>query len=134
MTQLFEASNLILLTRRGSNFYHQAQGKYAVCVLGDPAKETKKANEHVLPSSDEAKLAKDVENLVKENPASTVLVDNATELIYTLGFEKVFSFLHKMADVVSTYEDSSVVVLINKKAHEPRMIEAVGNISNRFID
>lgn len=134
MSQLFEASNLILLTRRGSNFYHQAQGKYAICVLGDPAKETKKANEHVLPSSDEAKLAKAVENLVKENPASTVLVDNATELIYTLGFEKVFSLLRKMADVVSTYEDSSVVVLINKKAHEPRMIEAVGNISNKFID
>lgn len=63
-----------------------------------------------------------------------MLVDNATELIYMLGFEKVFSLLRKMADVISTYEDSSVVVLINKKAHEPHVIEAVGNISNKFID
>jgi hypothetical protein len=71
---------------------------------------------------------------VRENPASTVLVDNATELIYTLGFEQVFSLLRKLTDMVSTYEASSVVILINKKAHEPHVIEAVSNISNIFID
>jgi hypothetical protein len=133
MSQIFEAPKLILPTRRGSNFYHQAQGKYAVCVLGDPAQDGEKAGERVVPSADEAKLGQAVEELVRENPASTVLVDNATEPIYTLGFEKVFSLLRKMADVMA-YEDSSVVVLINKKAHEPRMIEAIGNISNKFID
>lgn len=134
MNQLFESPRLVLLTRRGSNFYHQAQGKYAVCVLGDPAQAGKKADERVLPSDDDAGLAQAVENLVRENPASTVLLDNATELIYTLGFDRVFSLLRKLAGVVSTYEDASVVVLINKKAHEPRMIEAVSNISNAFID
>jgi len=134
MNQLFESPRLVLLTRRGSNFYHQAQGKYAVCVLGDPAQNGKKADERVLPSDDDARLAQSVEKLVRENPASTVLLDNATELIYTLGFDRVFSLLRRLAGVVSTYEDASVVVLINKKAHEPRMIEAVSNISNAFID
>lgn len=60
-------------------------------------------------------------------------MDNATELIYTLGFDRVFSLLGRLAGVVSTYEDASAVVLINKKAHEPRMIEVVSNISNTFI-
>lgn len=134
MNQLFESPKLVLLTRRGSNFYHQARGKYAVCVLGDPAQNGRKADERVVPSDDEADLAQAVEDLVRENPASTVLLDNATELIYTLGFDRVFSLLRRLAGVVSTYEDASVVVLINKKAHEPRMIEAVSNISNTFID
>jgi len=39
-----------------------------------------------------------------------------------------------LAEVVSTYEGSSIVVLINKKAHGPRVIEAVSNISNTLID
>jgi hypothetical protein len=132
--QLFEASNLILLTRKGSNFYRQAQGKYAVYVLGDGGKKGSKPNNHVVPSSDEAKLVQAVEELVHQSPSSPLLVDNATELIYTLGFERVFSFLRRVAEVVSTYEDSSVVILINKNAHEPRVIEPVGNISNVFID
>lgn len=56
MSQIFEAPKLILLTRRGCNFYHQAQGKYAVCVLGDPAQDGKKTGERVVPSADETKL------------------------------------------------------------------------------
>lgn len=133
LSQLFEASNLILVTRRGSNFYHQVQGKYAVCVLGDTAKECK-PGERVLPAGDEVGLARGLEELVNENTASTLLIDNATELIYTLGFDTTFGLLRKLAEVVSTYEDSSVVVLINKKAHEPRMTEALSNVSNMFID
>jgi hypothetical protein len=132
--QLFEASSLVLLTRKGSNFYRQAQGKYTVYVLGDGNLKGSKAGEHIIPATDETKLAQAVEELVRESPTSTLLVDNATELIYTLGFERVFSFLRRVAEVVSTYEDSSVVVIINKKAHEPRVIEAIGNISNVFID
>ena len=132
--QLFETSDPILLTRKGSNLYRQARDKYTVHVFGGGNKQGGRANDHVMPSGDELKLAKAIEDLVRENPASTVLVDNATELIYTLGFEKVFSLLRKLTDVVSTYEDASVVVLINKKAHEPRVIEAVSNISNTFID
>lgn len=131
--QLFDTSNLILLTRKGSNFYRQARDKYTVCVLGDENQKNSKADERVVPSGDETKLAQAIENLVSENPASTILLDNATELIFTLGFG-VFSLLRRLAGVVSTYEDSSMVVLINKKAHESRMIEAVSNISNTFID
>lgn len=88
-------------------------------MLDDPTQDGKKADERIVPSADEAKLARAVEELVRENPASTVLVDNITLLFYTLEFEKVFSLLRKMTDVVSTYEASSVVVLINKKAPEP---------------
>lgn len=69
MNQLFESPKLVLLTRRGSNFYHQAQGKYTVYVLGDPTRDGKKADERVLPSGDDTRLAQAVEELVRENPA-----------------------------------------------------------------
>ncbi len=36
--------------------------------------------------------------------------------------------------MASTYEDSRVVVLINKKVHDPRMMQAASKISNTFID
>lgn len=133
LSRLFETSKLILVTRRGSNLYHTAQGKSDVCVLGDPEKENK-TGEHVIPAGDEVLLAQAIEDLIKENSSSTLLIDNATELIYTLGFDRTFALLRRLAEVVSTYEDSGIVVLLNKKAHEQRIVEALSNISNILID
>jgi hypothetical protein len=35
---------------------------------------------------------------------------------------------------VASHEGASVVVLVNKKAHEPRVIEAIGSVANEFVD
>jgi hypothetical protein len=35
---------------------------------------------------------------------------------------------------VSSYEGAGAVVLMNKKAHETRMVEAITNIANESID
>lgn len=131
MDALFANPNLIVLTRKGSNIYNRAPGRALVWVLAQDGSE---ADARAVPSADEATIAESIQEIIKENPSTTVLVDSATELIYTLGFERVFSLLRRVSESVSSYEDSSVVVLINKKAHEQRIIEALGSVANEFVD
>jgi hypothetical protein len=132
LDSIFEEKNLVVLTRKGSNVYHRAQGQSTVYVLAQSAPPG--AKEPSIPLLDEARLAQAIEGIMRENPSAIVLVDSATELIYTLGFEQVFSFLRKISEAVSSYENSGVVILINKKAHEPRVIEALGNVANELVD
>jgi hypothetical protein len=84
--------------------------------------------------ADEDKLAAAIEAMIKENKSATVLLDSATELVYTLGFERVFTLLRRLSEAVSSQEGAGVVVLVNKKAHEPRIMEAMGNVANEFVD
>ena len=101
-----------------------------VYVLGQDAS----GKERAIPSANEGELARAIEAVMKENPSATVLVDSATELVYTLGFERVFALLRSLSEDVSSHEGASVVVLVNKKAHESRVIEAIGSVANEFID
>jgi hypothetical protein len=131
LDRLFSSKNLVVLTRKGSNIYHRAQGKaVTVYVLGQDAS----GKERAIPSANEGELARAIEAVMKENPSATVLVDSATELVYTLGFERVFALLRSLSEDVSSHEGASVVVLVNKKAHESRVIEAIGSVANEFID
>lgn len=133
-------NHLVVLTRRGSNIYHRAQREgraTTMYVLGDPAGGNGNGDgagkERAVPTADEGALAQVIERALRENPSATVLVDNATELVYTLGFERAFALLRRAASAVSSYEGASIVVLVNKKAHEPRIIEAIGSVANELV-
>lgn len=131
LDRLFSGKDLVVLTRRGSNIYHKAQGKAAaVYVLGQDAS----GKERAISFANEGELARAIEGLMKENPSATVLVDSATELVYTLGFERVFALLRSLSEAVSSHEGASIVVLVNKKAHEPWVIEALSSVANEFVD
>jgi hypothetical protein len=129
---LLSGNGTVVLTRRGSNVYRRAKGKATLCVLAQSAEA--RDGERVIPTDSEEKIAREIESLIKQNPDSTVLIDSATELIYTLGFEKAFSLLRRVSEAVSSYEGAGAVVLMNKKAHETRMVEAITNIANESID
>lgn len=145
LDELFGAgqnNRLVVLTRRGSNIYHRAQreGRAAatVYVMADPSAGNgdgygSAGKERVVPAVDEGALAQAIERALRENPSATVLVDNATELIYTLGFERAFALLRRASSAVSSYEGASIVVLVNKNAHEPRIIEAIGSVANDLV-
>lgn len=131
LDRLFSSKDLVVLTRKGSNIYHRAQGKtVAVYLLGQDAA----GKERAIPSANEGELARAIETVMKENQSAIVLVDSATELIYTLGFERVFALMRSLSEAVSSHEGASVVVLVNKKAHESRIIEAISSIANEFVD
>ncbi|WP_415280786.1 hypothetical protein [Candidatus Nitrososphaera sp. FF02] len=134
LDDLLAGNGTVVLTRRGSNVYRRAKGKTALCVLAQSAGPEGRNGERVIPTDNEDRMAKEIESIIKENPELTVVIDSATELIYTLGFEKAFSLLRRVSEAVSSYEGAGAVVLMNKKAHEPRMVEAIANISNESID
>ncbi len=134
LDELLSGNGTIVLTRRGSNVYLRAKGKTTVCVLAQSAGPEGKSGERVIQTDSEEKIAREIESLIKENPNSTMLIDSATELIYTLGFEKAFTLLRRVSEAVSSYEGAGAVVLMNKKAHESRMVEAITNIANESID
>lgn len=133
LDELLSGNGTIVLTRRGSNIYRKAKGKTVVCVLAQSAG-PEVNGEHVIPTDSEEKIAREIEALIKQHPDSTMVIDSATELIYTLGFEKAFSLLRRVSEAVSSYEGAGAVVLMNKKAHETRMVEAITNIANESID
>lgn len=134
LEELLSGNSTIVLTRRGSNVYRRAKGKTTVCVLAQSAGPENKNGERVILTDSEEKIAREIESLIKENPDSAVLIDSATELIYTLGFDKAFSLLRRVSEAVSSYEGAGAVVLMNKKAHESRMVEAITNIANESVD
>lgn len=152
LESLLASPDVIVLTRRGSNVYRAAtasaaaaQGKPKLYILQSSAGSEGRRNnnnnnggssERVIPSDNEDKMVQEIESIVRENPGSTILIDSATEIIYTLGFEKAFSLLRRVSESVSSFEDEGVgaVVLVNAKAHEPRIMEAISNIANDFID
>ncbi len=134
LDELLSGNGTIVVTRRGSNVYRRAKGKTVVCVLAQSSGSENRNGERVIPADSEEKIARELESLIKQNPNSTMLIDSATELIYTLGFEKAFSLLRRVSEAVSSYEGAGAVVLMNKKAHESRMVEAITNIANESID
>ena len=131
LDRLFSGNDLVVLTRKGSNIYHRAQGRaMAVYVRWHDVS----GKDRAIPFANEGELAGAIETVMKENPSATMLVDSATELVYTLGFERVFALLRSLSEAVASHEGASVVVLVNKKAHEPRVIEAIGSVANEFVD
>jgi hypothetical protein len=145
LEDLLASPNTIVLTRKGSNIYYRItaqDNKSRLYILQSSAAASsiegsssiKNNSDHVIPSDNEEKIVHEIESMIRKNPGSTILIDSATELIYTLGFEKAFSLLRRVSEVVSSYEGAGAVVLVNAKAHEPRIMEAISNIANDFVD
>ncbi|MEO9363739.1 MAG: MCP four helix bundle domain-containing protein [Nitrososphaera sp.] len=131
---LLASPDAIVLTRKGSNVYRAAKGKLYIFQPAGAASGGRNGSERVIPSDNEDRMAGEIESIIRGNPGATVLIDSATELIYTLGFEKAFSLLRRVSEAVSSYEGAGAVVLVNAKAHEPRIMEAIGNIANDYVD
>jgi hypothetical protein len=136
LEELLASPNAIVLTRKGSNIYRAARDRSRLYILQSAGGgiESRNGSEKVIPSDNEDRMAREIESIIRENPGSTVLIDSATELIYTLGFEKAFSLLRRVSEAVSSYDGAGAAVVVNAKAHEPRIMEAIGNIANEFVD
>lgn len=134
LEELLASPDTLVLTRKGSNVYRAAKGKLYIFQPAGGVKEGRNGSERVIPSDSEDGIAGKIESIIRENPGATVLIDSATELIYTLGFEKAFSLMRRVSEAVSSYEGAGAVVLVNAKAHEPRIMEAIGNIANDYVD
>lgn len=132
-------NSLVVMTRRGSNLYYKTRNKEGaqVYVLSASAQSPLHTSEEgllVISLNQTPILLEAVRRTLEENPSATVILDNATEIIHTLGFEKAFSLLRSIAEVASSYSKSHIVVLINVRAHERNQVESIANIANIFIE
>lgn len=132
-------NSLVVMTRRGSNLYYKTRNKEGaqVYVLSASAQSPLHTSEEgllVISLNQTPILLEAVRRTLEENPSATIILDNATEIIHTLGFEKAFSLLRSIAEVASSYSKSHIVVLINVRAHERNQVESIANIANIFIE
>ena len=132
-------NSLVVMTRRGSNLYYRTRSKEGaqVYILSGSAQSPLHTSEEgllVISLNQTPILLEAVRRTLEENPSATIILDNATEIIHTLGFEKAFSLLRSIAEVASSYPKSHVVVLMNIRAHERNEVESLANIANIFIE
>lgn len=138
-TTITDKNSLVVMTRKGSNLYYRVRNKAGalIYILSASAQSPLHTSEEgllVISLSQTPILLEATRRTLEENPSATIILDNATEFIHTLGFEKAFSLLRSISEVASSYPRSHIVVLINTRAHERSAIESIANIANVFIE
>jgi hypothetical protein len=138
-TTITDKNSLVVMTRKGSNLYYRVRNTAGalIYILSASAQSPLHTSEEgllVISLSQTPILLEATRRTLEENPSATIILDNATEFIHTLGFEKAFSLLRSISEVASSYPRSHIVVLINTRAHERSALESIANIANVFIE
>ena len=131
-------NHLAVITRAGSNLYHIVRGRKNTVIyllsVSTMAPITKSAEGLVVISlTNAALIAESVRRTLEEHPSSTIIFDNVTEFINTIGFQKVHSFIQTLSEIVQPYPNSRIILLVNKNAHQPTEIESIANTVNIFV-
>lgn len=134
-----DKNSLVVMTRRGSNLFYKVKNRPGVLIyiLSASAQSPLHTSEEgllVISINQTSILLEAARRTLEENPSATVILDNATEFIHSIGFEKAFSLLRNISELASSYPRSHIVVLINTRAHERSAVESIANIANVFIE
>jgi hypothetical protein len=129
---------LVLITRAGSNLHqeiqHRGNAEIYLLSMSTLAPITKSAEGLVVISlTQTALIVEAVRRTLEKNPLSTVIFDNLTQLVNTIGFEKTYALIHTLFDVVPPYPNARIVFLVNKNAHKPHEIQSIANMFNVFV-
>lgn len=134
----YPKNRLVVITRAGSNLYHKVLGRtnseiYLLSV-STMAPISKSADGLVVISlTNTALIAESVRRTLEENPSSTIIFDNVTEFINTVGFQKMYSFIRMLAETASSYPNARIILLINTNAHPLTEIQSIANAVNVFV-
>jgi hypothetical protein len=130
-------NNLVLITKRTSNLYLRGRSAgAAMYILSSSAQDPITTSEDgllVISIGQTSLILEAIKRTLRENPSSVIVLDNLTELIYKIGFAKVFSLVQSISDEVSQYSHSRILILINENAHPRGEVEAIATICNAFI-
>lgn len=129
--------NLVLITKRSSNLYPLGKSAGATLyVLSSSSQEpisTSTDGQLVISITQTSLILEAVKRTLGNSPHSVIILDNITEMIHKLGFDRVFSLVQSISDVASHYPDSRVLILINEHAHPPNEVEAIATVCNAFV-
>lgn len=129
--------NLVLITKRSSNLYPLGRSAgAAMYILSSSSQEPVSTSADgllILSITQTSLILEAVKRTLGENPQSVIILDNITEMIHKLGFDRVFSLVQSMSDAASLYPSSRIIILINEHAHPPSEVEAIATICNVFV-
>lgn len=128
--------NLVLITKRSSNLYPlgRSSGSTMYILSSSSQEPIATADDGLVISISQTSLILEaIKRTLQENPDSVIILDNITELVHRLGFDRVFSLVQSISDAVSTHPTSRVVILVNANAHPPSEVEAIATICNAFV-
>jgi hypothetical protein len=129
--------DLVLITKRSSNLYHLGRKSGAtIYVLSSSSQEPISTSEDgllVISVNQTSLMLEAIRRTLSEKSGSTIIMDNATELIHKLGFDRVFSLVQSISDVASSHPGSRVIILINEQAHPQSEVEAIATVCNVFV-
>lgn len=74
-----------------------------------------------------------IRRTLQENSDPVIILDNITELIHRLGFDRVFLLVQSISDTMSMYTASRIIILVNANVHPPSEVEAIATICNAFV-
>jgi hypothetical protein len=131
-------SRLVLITRAGSNLHREVQHKGNADIyllsLSSPTPITKSADGLVIISlTNTSLIIEALRHTLEKNPLSTIIFDNITEFVHTIGFEKMHRFTQALNEVITSYRDVRLLLLVNKHAHQPHEIQSIANMFNIFV-
>jgi hypothetical protein len=129
-------NNLVLITKRSSNLYSLGRSSgLTMYILSSSSQEPIATADDglVISISQTSLILEAIRRTLQENSDSVIILDNITELIHRLGFDRVFSLVQSISDAMSTYTASRIVILVNANAHPPSEVEAIATICNAFV-
>ena len=129
-------SNLVLITKRSSNLYPigRSSGSTMYILSSSSQEPIATADDGLVISISQTSLILEaIKRTLQESPDSVIILDNITELVHRLGFDRVFSLVQSISDAVSTQLASRVIILVNANAHPPSEVEAIATICNAFV-
>lgn len=134
-----DKNSLVVMTRKGSNLYYKVKNRagvliYILSASAQSPLHTSGEGLLVISVNQTSLLLEAARRTLEENPSATVILDNATEFIHSLGFEKAFSLLRNISELASSYPRSHIIVLINTRAHERSAVESIASLANVFIE
>lgn len=132
---------LILITRAGSNLHRELSSRREgaeiyLLSLSMQAPITKSADGLVAISLTNTPLIVEaIRRALEGTPSSTttIIFDNVTELVYTIGFEKALRFIRTLFEIVASFPNARLVFLVNKGAHPPHEMQSIANMFNSFV-
>lgn len=127
---------LVLITKRSSNLYSVGRSSGATMyILSSSSQEPIATAEDglVISINQTSLILEAIKRTLQENAESVIILDNVTELVHRLGFDRVFSLVQSVSDVLSLYPSSRIVMLINSNAHPQNEVEAIATTCNAFV-
>jgi hypothetical protein len=71
-------------------------------------------------------------SMTRSDPRARIIIDNLTDLVLNLGFEKTYNLLQEMNEVIAGSK-SSLLLLFNAKAHDDQTKAAFEGYSNAIL-